>query len=207
MMDQQAEWFPGIALTLHPVYCLIRDDICQITMTDYRVPRLFYKLRIVVVALPRDNLPVVESGRKCVQVPFPDQGCLITCTLQIFRERRLRSVEHIRFIRPESIGVAVLARQHACTRGAAERISHKRICEPHAICGNAVEIRSRDIARVVSAHHLRRVVIGHNIDNIRMPGTICRFIRACGRDSDQRDGNAGNYGKISAIHGLLIGFE
>ena len=60
----------------------------------------------------------------------------------------------------------MLAGQHASTRGAAQRVGDKRIGESHTIGGNAVEVGGLYVATVVAAHHLSRVVVGHDIHNV-----------------------------------------
>ena len=56
--------------------------------------------------------------------------------------------------------------QHAGTAGTTQRVCHKTVREAHSLIGNAVQIGSFHVARIITAHHLCRMVIGHDVHNI-----------------------------------------
>ena len=59
------------------------------------------------------------------------------------------------------IGAAVLSRQDAGPGRTAQGIGHECIGKADAVCGNPVEIWGLDIAAVIAAHHLGRMVVRH----------------------------------------------
>ena len=48
-----------------------------------------------------------------------------------------------------------------------KRDESKRIRKAHAIAGNAIEVGSFYITGIVAAHHLRRMIVRHNINNVQ----------------------------------------
>ena len=60
----------------------------------------------------------------------------------------------------------MLACNHTGTAGTTQRVCHKTVREAHSLIGNAVQIGSFHIARIITAHHLCRMVIGHDVHNV-----------------------------------------
>lgn len=56
--------------------------------------------------------------------------------------------------------------QHTGTTGTTQRVGHKTIGETYTFIGNPVQIGRFHVACVITAHHLRRMVIGHDIHNV-----------------------------------------
>lgn len=71
--------------------------------------------------------------------------------------------------------MAVLTRQHTGTARSTERIGYKTVGELDTIVGDTVQIRCFDIPRIVTAHHLRRVVICHDIHDVVLFGRCFLF--------------------------------
>ena len=105
-------------------------------------------------------------------MPFAEQGSLVAGLLQQLWESLLGVVEHAGGVVGEAVGVAVFARHHACATGAAERVCHVAIGEAHTVGSDAVEVGCAHIAAVVATHHLRRVVVGHDVDNVQWFGLL-----------------------------------
>ncbi|CCZ37965.1 unknown [Bacteroides fragilis CAG:558] len=72
----------------------------------------------------------------------------------------------------------MLACDHTSTAGTAQRVCNEGICKTHAVTGNTVEVRSFHITGIVAAHHLCRMVVRHNINNVQ--GLLLFFLFACG---------------------------
>ena len=64
----------------------------------------------------------------------------------------------------------MLARKHTGAAGAAQGIGDETVGETHALDGDAVEIGRRSVTRIVTAHHLRRMVVGHDIEDVHRTG-------------------------------------
>ena len=117
MVDKQNERLALIALVLHPVDTLIRHDIGHVAMFPDRCAIHPDKIRIVIVALSRKNVPIIKSSRLAHQVPFSDDCCLIAGLLQQFRHCLLTSVKNAMFIMRKSVFMAVLSCKHTGTAG------------------------------------------------------------------------------------------
>ena len=61
VVNQDAEGFVLVALILHPVDALIGDKVGEIAFLLYGVAVHLDESRVVVVALSRNNLPLVEA--------------------------------------------------------------------------------------------------------------------------------------------------
>ena len=66
----------------------------------------------------------------------------------------------------EAVFMAVLAREHAGAGGSGEGVGYETVDELHAVGGDAVEVWVLHIAVILARHHLRRVVVGHDVDDI-----------------------------------------
>src|SRR5690606_39288618 len=51
--------------------------------------------RIVIQALPGQNIPVIKAGRIALEMPLADDGGVITGLLQCFGDRPLTAVEFV----------------------------------------------------------------------------------------------------------------
>ena len=70
----------------YPVNGIVSDKVRDISMFLDSVIVLCDEIRIVIVALSGDNLPVIKTGRQTFKMPFTYQCCLITDFLQQFRK-------------------------------------------------------------------------------------------------------------------------
>ena len=97
--------------------------------------------------------------------------------------RLLRSIEGGVVIQL-TVLVAVLAREQAGTAWPRDGVGHIGISEDHPIVGNAIEIGRLDMTVVVATHHLPRVIVGHDVNNVQR-FFICRS-PATGTGGEQR---------------------
>ena len=56
--------------------------------------------------------------------------------------------------------------KHTSPTGTTQRVGHKTVGKTHTFVCNPVQIGGFHIARVITAHHLRRMVIGHDVHNV-----------------------------------------
>src|ERR1019366_6220370 len=87
------------------------------------------KMRIKIDPLPRQNTPLVESGRVAPKVPLAEHARVIPRRLEVFRHRGLRAVEAVEG--RHSVEMAVLAGENRRPAWAADRIDAEAVVEPH----------------------------------------------------------------------------
>ena len=115
MVNQKTERFLRIAFVFYPVNSVVSDKVRDISMFLDSVIVLCDEIRIVVVALSGDNLPVIKTGRQTFKMPFTYQCCLITDFLQQLRKSLLRTVEYASGIIIEFISTTMFTCYHAGT--------------------------------------------------------------------------------------------
>jgi hypothetical protein len=96
--------------------------------------------RVVVDALAREDVPVVEAGGVADQVPFADDGGLVAGLLQQLGEGLLRAVEAVAVV-VEAVQVAVFAGLDDGAAGAADGVGHETALELHALLREPVHVR------------------------------------------------------------------
>ena len=186
MVDEEAEGLILVALVLHPVNALVSDKVGQVAFLLDGIVLHGNEARIVIVTLAGQDFPIVEAGRQAFEVPLADNGRLVARLLEQLGHGLLGAVEHAGRVVREAVGVAVLARNHAGTAGTTQRIGHKAVGEAHTIGGDAVEVGRFDVALVIAAHHLRRVVVGHDVDDVVWLG-LGLLLRGAGRKEGQHN--------------------
>ncbi len=144
---------------------------------------------------------MVEARGNTAQVPLADERRLVSGTLEELGEGRLRAVEGgADGVVGVAVGVGVLARDHAGAAGAAERVGHEALREAHAVGGDAVEVGRRGVATIVAAHHLGRVVVGHDIEDVHR----LRGARSAGASRGGGSSQAAQQEKSVGSHGSEI---
>ena len=186
MVDEEAEGLILVALVLHPVDALVGNKVGQVAFLLDGIVLHGNEARIVIVTLAGQDFPVVEARRQAFEVPLADDGRLIARLLEQLGHGLLGAVEHAGRVVREAVGVAVLARNHAGTAGTAQRVGHEAVGEAHAVGGNAVEVGRLDVATVVATHHLRRVVVSHDVDDVVRLG-LGLLLRRAGREQGQHN--------------------
>ena len=179
VVDKQAEWLFFVALVFHPVDTHVRYYVGQVALALYGVVVHCYEVGIVVIALSRHYFPVVETSREAFQVPLSDDCGLVTSLLKQFRHGLLRAVEYASSIVGKSVGMAVLAGNHAGAAGTAQRVGDEAVGKSHAITSNAVEVWGLDKMASIATHHLCRVVIGHDVNYVKRFGFLFGLLARC----------------------------
>ena len=113
VVDEEGKGFALVAAMLHPVDGLVGDDVGNVSMLTHRVVLHGDEVGVVVVALSRQHVPVVEARRQAFEVPLTDDGCLVARLLQEFGHGLLRAVEDAVLVVREAVLVGVLTRKHA----------------------------------------------------------------------------------------------
>ena len=148
-------------------------------------------------------------------MPLAHDGRLVAGPLEQLGEGLLRAVERgAEGVVGVAVGVGVLAREHAGAARAAQRVGHEAVGEADALIGDAVEVGRRGVTVVVAAHHLRRVVVGHDVEDVhRAAGRLGAGAAAGGRS--RHGGNAAGKQKGGTLHerfgmgfcfGLVVGW-
>ena len=179
VVDEQAERFRLVALVLHPVDAHVRYYVCQVPMLLYGVIVHGYEIGIVIVALAGNYFPIIETRGQALQVPLADDCSLVPGLLQQLGHGLLRTVEHARGIIGETVGVAVLAGEHAGTARAAERVGNETVGKAHSVASNAVEVGGLDETAAIATHHLRRVVVGHDVNYVKRLCLLLGLLARC----------------------------
>ena len=172
VVEKEDEGPRAVALVLHPVDGLVGDDVRHVSLLAYGVAGHGDEVGVVVVALSRQHVVVVEARGCAHKVPLADERRLVAGLLHEFGHGLLRTVEDAVLVVGKSVLVGVLARDHAGAAGARERVGHVAVDELHAVGGDAVEIGGLDETVVVAAHHLGGVVVGHDVDDV--VSSLCR---------------------------------
>ena len=158
--------FRLVALILHPVDSLVCDDIGQVTLLTISLAVHLDKVGVVVIALTWDDVPIVKACGSRHEVPLANECGLVARLLHQLRHSLLRTIEDAVLIVGKAIFVAVLTSEHTCTAGARQRIGYVGIDELDAVGCNTIQIGGGYVCVVIARHHLRRVVVGHDIDDV-----------------------------------------
>ena len=97
---------------------------------------------IVVNSLPRQDLPVIETGGVTDQMPFTDQGGGIPGPLQQFGESLLATIKTAVGIVVETVSVGIHPGQDGGPTGTADRVGDEAAIKPHPFPSNPVHVRS-----------------------------------------------------------------
>ena len=165
MMNKEDEGFVLVAL-LHPLDALIGDDVGAVALLHTLGSVVMDESGIVVLTLPHQNVVVIETCGCAHQVPFADECRLVASGPKQFGHGLLGSVKDTMLIVGEPVLMAVLAREHAGPGRAAQRVGHKTLGKHHTLLCNTVEVGRGHRAVAIARHHLRRMVVCHDIDDI-----------------------------------------
>ena len=188
VLTHQEERLLVVAPLFQPLDREVRRDVGDVAVPLHLAVRR-EELRLVVVALPGQHVPVVEAGRVGLQVPLADQRGLVAGALQPFRDVVLRPVEEVAVV-AHAVRDAVLARQdHRATRRA-DRVGAVHLVEDHALPREAIEVRRAVDARAVGADRGGRVVVAEDEEDVGARGQLARVrIRSVGRSAVRRTGD------------------
>ena len=189
VLTHQQERFRFVA-RLHPVDAEIGDEIGDVAGVGFLFAFADHR-RVVIDPLPRQDVPVIETGRIRHKVPLADDRRLITGLLEQLGKGDLGAVELAIAVVVEAVDVRILAREHAGPARPADAIRHQAAVEAHPLFGDAVDIRGRvQLQRMpVGADRLIRVIVRENEDDVRRLrlGGGCDRSRDCKSDADETD--------------------
>ena len=116
--EERLVWVPSV---LEPIEGLFGDDIGAITIVAF--PRTVHldEIRIVITALAREDLPIIETSRVRIEMPLAEHDGLVAGALQMLRKSGLRTVEAVS-VAEEPIEMTVLAGKDRGAGRAADRI-------------------------------------------------------------------------------------
>src|ERR1051326_9163143 len=87
--------------------------------------------RVVIHALTRQDIPIVESGRVSFQMPFSNHRRLVSNGFQILGDILVLWIDPV-VESLDAFHVAVLAREDSRSTGSADRVGAKTVVEPHS---------------------------------------------------------------------------
>ena len=126
-------------------------------------------LGVVVEALAGQHIPVVEAGwvvdAAVAQVPLADDGGLVAGGLQQLGHGNLAPVKR-RGEGGNAVDMVVGAGEDHGAAGRADRVGAEAVVEAHATVGDTVEVGRAVDAAAVAAHGVRRVVVGHDEEDV-----------------------------------------
>ena len=173
MMDEEGKRLRLVAI-LEELYGMIRNEFRGIALLFDVLPSSLFRTetRVVIVALARENMVVVEAFRLTKHVPFAYHTRLITSLLQVFAHERRVLVD--RTVKGSlSALVAIHASHQAGSAGGAEGVLDISTAEEHSSLGKPVEIGRRSLSgKLVSVgtNCLIGMVVAHDVDDVP---TLC----------------------------------
>ena len=181
VLEHEHEGLVGVAALGQPLERQVGHDVRDVTFAPARRGRVgirVQKIRVVVRSLSGQHLPVVETGGRALEMPFPDHGGLVAGLAEQLGERDLRSVEHVRVV-SHSIQMAVKPGLNHRARRGADRVGDHGPVEPHSPVREAVDVRGLVDDRAVGADGLEGVVVGeHEHDVGPIPFSRCPGLRS-----------------------------
>ena len=126
---------------------------------------------------------------------------MVARRLQVLGEGRLRAVEAVEH--RHAVLVAVLAREDAGPAGRADRVDAEAGIQAHALLGDAVEVRRLVDPAAIGADGVRRMVVGHDVENVG-PRRDIGSVQCGQRRKQQGSKSTGNYGQVPHVWFSLI---
>ena len=183
----------------------------SVTYPSWRLrPLLAPEIRIKVLALVGQYLPVVESGWQRFEMPFADDRRFVTVLTHQCLQGLLITVENMQVV-AQTVGMTEFPGQHRRSTRRTDRVADERAIEAHAFAREAIDVRGLDEFRSVSADRLVSVIVGHDDNDIRpTPGRKTRgcgvLLRACDQRQTQKCNNA-NFSRQAHFSELIATFE
>lgn len=169
VLVHQEEGFAVVPFFLQPLESLVGDDIGRVAGVMHLAVGGVHP-RVVVRALALQHMPVVESGRRGAEMPFSDNGRLVTGSLEQLGHRLLVGIELIA-VATKAVQVTVLAGENHGPRWPADGVGDEAAVESHAFVGQPVDIGRLVAIAPVAAHRLIGVVIAHDKEDVG-PGRL-----------------------------------
>ena len=142
---------------------------------------------------------MVEPGGQTFEMPFADDGRLVAVALQLLGEVVLLGQKSV-VERVDAVQLAVLPRQDAAAAGGADRVGHAAAVHADSLAADAVDVgRGHDLREdaSVGADRLRRMVVGHDVDDVGALLLPCGVVRA---EQGERQGQD----RLDFVHGGVV---
>ena len=193
-------------LVLRPLFEKLQrhvgDDVGDVALVLAPLAH-FGHIGVEVLALPGQDVPVVEPRRLAPQMPLAHHPRVVSRLLQQFRERLLRAVEPVEPTAP--VLVAVLARGDCRAAGRTDRVRAEAVVQPHALGRQAIDVRRLVDPAAVAADGRRGVVVGHDEQDVRPFGR--RGLRGHCPSGRKRSGAGGYRPDEVATRDVFSGHE
>ena len=179
VLAHQQERFRLVAV-LQPLDRQVGDDVGHVARVLHLLAVPDHR-RVVVHALPRQDVPVIEAGRIADQMPFADQGRRVAGLLQQLGKRLLRAVETAVAVVVEAVDVRVLAGQDRRPARPADRVRHEAAIKPHPFARDPIHVRRGEqlATLAVGADRLAGQIVGEDEQDVgradlRPPAPVAR---------------------------------
>ena len=170
----------------------VGDDVGRIAAGVGLLPGRRVEHGIAVRALAGQDLPAIEPDGIAAEVPLADHPGVVAALLQQPRDRHARTVEPIEH--RHAVEVRVLAGQNRGAARRADRVGGKDARQQRALARQPIEVRRLVDARPVRADRVRRVVVGHDEDDVGTAHRLCLHYRMRGHAaSDKATANTGSF--------------
>ena len=149
----------------------IGSDGSRITRVLHRITH-FDHPGVVVLALPDEDVPVVEAGGRRLQVPFAHYGGVVAGLLEQFGEGGLGAVEGVPVV-AHAVDMAVFPGEEDGPAGSADGIGDETVLEQGAFPCQPVDVRCFDKCASIAADGLLGMVVRHDKEDVgllRNPG-------------------------------------
>ena len=163
---------------VEPLQGVVGDEVGDVALVMHLAAGA-QEVGIVIIALARQNLPVVETGRIAHQVPLADERGLIARAPQRLGEGPLRTVERLPLVGREAVDVAVLAGKDGGAAGSADGVATEALFEQAALARQPVNVRRQVVFAaegaeppVVGADGLQGMVVAEDEQEVRL--AACR---------------------------------
>ena len=184
---------PLAVQAIQPVQAHVGDDVSHIAGHDAlltAVRAVKDEGRVVIEALAGQDGPVIEAGRAVLrpaaQVPLAEDAGLPALSLQRLDEGR-QAVVHGRGQCGDPVDVVPCAGEDGGAAGRANRVGTEAVVEAHATLRDAVEVGRPVDAAAIATHGVRRVVVGHDEEEVGLADHTCsRLLRPGDQFSTKR---------------------
>ena len=170
MLVHQHEGLLLVAIVLEPGEGFVCDDICRVAGVRFgdwvAVVIGGNHRRVVVGALPLEDIVIIKPGGGAAEMPFADYRRGVAGFAQQFGKGLLRAVEGDA-VAEEAIEMTVLAGEYHRPARAADGIADITFLEQHPFARDAVHVRRGVDLRAVRTNGVCRVVVGKDKENIR----------------------------------------
>lgn len=165
VVDHEEEGAAGVAGVVEPFDGFVGGEVGDEALFAVAALGVVDVVGVVVLTLAGEDFIVVEAGGVGLEVPFADEGGLVTGLLEAFGEGDLGAVEGL-LVGALAVGVAVESGEEGGARGGADGVSAEEVAHEHAFCGEAVDVGCGVSGGAVGGDGLSGVVVGEDEDDV-----------------------------------------